>query len=75
MIITEKQVEERFNKINTLKQSLDFIYWVEDNSFNMSYDLYDVAIKAGNQLHKDLKENWLSSREIKEQASKSTLTP
>jgi len=61
VIITEKQVEERFNKINTLKQSLDFIYWVEDNSFNMSYDLYDVAIKAGNQLHKDLKENWLSS--------------
>jgi len=40
----------------------------------MSFDLYDVAIKAGNQLYKEFKENWLSSKEVREQASKSTKT-
>ena len=72
--ITEKQVEKRFNNIHTINQALQFVKWIEINSFNMDKDLYDVAIKAGNQYYKELKDKWLSSKQVREEASKSTKT-
>ena len=55
--ITEQQVEEQFNNIHTISQALQFVNWIEKNSMNMDADLYDVAIKSGNQYYKELKEN------------------
>ena len=57
MKITEKTVIDKFSEIKTVYDATTFCFWIEDNSFNMDAELYEIATVAGGYKQKELKEN------------------
>lgn len=58
--ITEKMVVDRFSEIQTLNDATKFSFWIDENSLNMTAELYEVATVAINYKSNELRENFLN---------------